>query len=118
LACELDGPWLTWFYQEHDAALEAGDCWIEDPRQVALRLAGYPNPDGARPDIVGVYWPQRDKAIIVVLATGLHDDSVEAMKVRVDLVQRGDLWEVEWAGGQRRCWSGRGHWFRAPSLCS
>lgn len=89
--------------------MEAGDCWIEDPKQGGLRLAGYPNPDGAGPDIVGVYWPRPSKPVVVILAAGLHDDSGEATKVRVSLVQRGDQWEMEWAGGQ---------WFWAPSPCS
>ncbi|NIQ80319.1 MAG: hypothetical protein GTN93_19960 [Anaerolineae bacterium] len=116
-AYDLDSPRFDWFHREYDAALEADYSWIHKPEAVGLRLAGYPNPDGVRPDIVRVYWPRPDKAIVVVIATGLMDDSVEAMKVRVDLVQRGHLWEVEWAGGQWRCWPGRGGSIWGSRLC-
>lgn len=96
----------------------SGESWDQDPREVGLCIAGYPNVDGTSPDIVRVFYPEPGKTVVVVITMRLMDDSVEAKKIRVDLVQEGEAWVVEWAGGQWRCYEGRGHWYWAAGLCS
>ena len=106
------------FNGQYSAARNAHEPWTEDPREVGLRFAGYPNVDGTSPDIVRVFHPEPGKTIVVVIDMGLMDDSVEAQKIRVDLVREVDVWRVEWAGGQWRCHGGRGDWYWHTGLCS
>jgi hypothetical protein len=108
---------LTLFNEQCATAREANESWTEDPRQVGLRFAGYPNIDGTSPDIVRVFHPEPGKVIVVVIDMGLMDDSVEAIKTRVDLVQEGEAWEVQWGGWQVRCWGGRGGWYWHAGHC-
>ena len=114
---DLAGRWLTRFNEQYATAREANETWTEDPEQVGLRFAGYPNIDGTSPDIVRVFHPEPGKVIVVVIDMGLMDDSVEAIKTRVDLVQEDEAWEVEWGGWQLRCWGGRGGWYWHAGVC-
>ncbi len=104
---------------EHDAAeIARQKDRINTPYQIGLRFAGYPNIDDVLPDKVTIFYVSRERQIIVVQHTGLHDDSVFAREIRVDMVLEGDSWKIEWAGGRWRCQSGRGSSTWTTSLCS
>jgi hypothetical protein len=96
-------PWLASFAQEYKDARLNHSSWVVDPIALALRVAGYPNIDGTNPDQVDIYYVNSTKLVVVIKDFGLMDDSVESRDIRVDLVKKGDIWEVEWAGLRQRC---------------
>lgn len=116
-------PWLSSFNKDYQLAKQNKDSWLFNPTTVALRLAGYPNPDGCEPSEVSSV-ESKDSSITVLIKEGptkgerCGDDSVLASEIRVDLVKPDQIWEIEWAGGRYRCRTGRGQQDFAPSLCS
>ena len=74
-----------------------------DPVDVGLHFAGYPNIDDIPPDKVEVYYLNASEVVIIVLATGLGDDSVLDKEQRIDLRRDGLEWKVVWAGYRQRC---------------
>ncbi len=104
---------------EHDAAeIARQKDRINTPYQIGLHFAGYPNIDDVLPDKVTIFYVTGERQIIIVQHTGLHDDSVSAIETRVDMILKGDSWEIEWAGGRWRCQPGRGSSTWTTSLCS
>ena len=94
---------LTSFQQSYRTAQHAHESWHREPTTVALRIAGYPNPDGIPPTNIAVHFPTPDTAIVIVTASQLMDDSLAAREVRVDLFRHDQEWMVEWAGQRVRC---------------
>lgn len=99
-------PRFASFTQEYKDAHLNQASWVVDPVALALRVVGYPNIDGTNPDQVDVYYIDSAELVVVIKAFGLPDDSVEAKHIRVDLVKKDNIWEIEWAGYKQRC--GRG----------
>ena len=110
--------WLSGFTKAYADARATQANWITAPRAVALRVAGYPNEDGVEPDTVTLFHDDLARVTVIIGKEGLHDDSVAAKEIRVDLIKEGQWWEVTWAGGRWRC--GRdvlsGLWW-TTSLC-
>ena len=82
----------------------------QDPRATALRIAGYPNPDGVPPGDVRESCDS-EQCVFTITSRGLMDDSVSASQVRVEFEQTADGWVVQWAGARWRCQPGRGNPF-------
>jgi len=99
----IHDPLLAAFRRDYADARASRAAWLADPVMVALRVAGYPNNDGTEPDSVTTFSNDFTTVTIVIRKEGLHDDSVAAEETRVDLVKRGMVWEVAWAGGRWRC---------------
>jgi hypothetical protein len=96
-------PRLASFIQEYKDAHLNHSNGVVDPVALALRAAGYPNIDETNPDQVDIYHINSTKLVVVIKDFGLMDDSVESRDIRVDLVKKGDIWEIEWAGRRQRC---------------
>jgi hypothetical protein len=94
---------LLSFDQEYEHARENADSWTENPIDVALRIAGYPNPDSIEPDRVCAFYRNPSSVTVIVTKAGLMDDSVEAEETRVDLVTSDGIWEIDWVGARYRC---------------
>lgn len=73
------------------------------PEDIALKIAGYPNPDGILPSEILVSFPRQDIAIVTVTSRSLRDDSIAARQVRVELQKHQNTWRVEWAGSRQKC---------------
>jgi hypothetical protein len=87
------------FADEFEHAREQNLAWTKNPREVAERFLQYHDtqfliPTGNRTAIVIMTWRPVGEA---------SGDSVSEIKVRVDLRQYGDLWEVEWVGQAHKC---------------
>lgn len=91
------------FNQELEKARLNKELWTESPREIALRLAGYPNIDGTQPDKVDVFQTGAKTVMIVVFADNLQDDARRTEEVSVNLVEKDGKWQIEWAGGRWKC---------------
>ena len=116
-------PWLSSFNKKYATAKQQRESWLFDAQTVALRLTGYPNPDGCQPTEVNTTKHSADRVTVVVNSGPAKkefcfDDSVLASEIRVDLVKENQIWAIEWAGGRYRCHQGRGQQDFAPTLCS
>lgn len=92
-----------------------------DPKAIALSAFGTIESEGGRQEVT-VDYPQADYAIVSIIQTGVADDSVGAIKRRVELRQKQSSqatqqWEVIWAGSQVKCHPGRGHQDWSTELC-
>lgn len=92
-----------------------------DPKAIALSAFGTIESEGGTRQVT-VDYPQTDYAIVTIIQTGVADDSVGAIKHRVELRQKqtsqaSPLWEVVWAGSQVKCHPGRGHQDWSTELC-
>lgn len=76
---------------------------LEGLEEIALRIAGYPNPDGTLPSEVLVNLPAPDRAIVTITSGSLMDDSIKVRQVRVELQKDQQGWSVDWAGARWKC---------------
>jgi hypothetical protein len=100
-----------------DAKALAGN----DPKAIALSAFGNVESEGGSRDVT-VDYPQPNQAIVTITQTGVADDSVGAIRYRVELqpeksAQTGKQWEIVWAGSQVKCHPGRGHQDWSTELC-
>lgn len=106
-------PWLSGFNKEYEIAIRTNANWVENPEKIALRLAGATNPTK-----ISTFDMGRGRITVIVLQDPVvGDDSVAAEEIRADLVQKGNKWEIKWAGGRWRCHAGRGHTSWGAELC-
>jgi cytoskeletal protein RodZ len=92
-----------------------------DPKALALSAFGNIESEGGSRDVT-VDYPQPNQAIVTITQTGVADDSVGAIRYRVELqpeksAQTGKQWEIVWAGSQVKCHPGRGHQDWSTELC-
>ena len=113
---DFNGPWLSKFNEEHKKGIDEHASWTEDPKDVALRIAGVPI--GVKADNLALFDTKHQKRTIVVSIDPIRDDdSIAAEEIRVDFVQHEGKWKIEWAGGRWRCQTGRGQSDWAPRPC-
>ena len=48
------------------------------------------------------------KKVVIVTSTHAQDDSMEGRQIRIDLIYREGMWEIDWVGRRWRCWPNRG----------
>ncbi len=84
---------------------------ISTPNQVAAQLFSYiGEEEGRKGESVSVdYSSKRDRAVILNSKDGLADDSVAAIRNRVEMQKIQGKWQIIWIGYQSKCWQGRGH---------
>jgi hypothetical protein len=93
-----------------------------DPKAVALSVFGNTDSEGGSRE-VKVDYPQPDQAIVTITQTGVADDSIAAIRYRVELLSKNsspatNSWKIVWAGSQFKCQQGRGHQDWSTKLCS
>jgi hypothetical protein len=57
------------------------------------------------------------RAVVVLTASGLLDDSVRAISYRLVFARSGDSWRLRSARRTQRCWPRRGHQRFSPQPC-
>lgn len=93
-----------------------------DPKAIALKAFGNIESEGGSRQ-VEMTNPQPDKAVVTITQTGVADDSISAMRYRVEFLstssaaQTGKQWQMVWAGSQHKCHVGRGHQDWSNELC-
>ncbi|MBD2743234.1 hypothetical protein [Coleofasciculus sp. FACHB-1120] len=85
-----------------------------DPKAIAIAHFGQTESEGGTREVTLEY-PQQNLAVVTITQTGVADDSVGAIRHRVELVptspsaQTAKEWKLAWAGSQVKCHVGRGH---------
>ncbi|MGQ0600201.1 MAG: hypothetical protein ACT4QE_00735 [Anaerolineales bacterium] len=69
-----------------------------DPEELALLVAGYPNHDGISPASISKFESSLEEPVFVILSRDAMDDSILREETRVDLKVTDGIWVVEWAG--------------------
>ncbi len=93
----------------------------KNPQQVALAALGLQEKVESEQEEIEVDYPQDRQAVVTITQTQLADDSIAAIRYRVEFAPYGDdteqQWQVVWAGRQWQCQPGRGdrHW--STELC-
>jgi hypothetical protein len=101
-------PLLATFVREYKAARDKGAAWVKDPKEVAARMAGYPNVTDLPPKSWSLLKTGRGRVTVRVFSGDLKDDSLAESETRVDFIRRWNALDIEWAGQRWRC--------RRPSL--
>jgi len=104
-----------------DKIADADSIVGNDPKSVALSAFGNIDSEGGSRNVT-IDYPQSQRAIVTITQTGVADDSVGAIKHRVELqqtksAQTDQQWKVVWAGSQVKCHPGRGHQDWSTELC-
>ena len=74
---------------------------ISTPNQIAVKLFGYTGEEeGRKAESVSVDYSNRDRAVILNTQEGLADDSVAAMRYRVEMQRIQGKWQIIWVGSQ------------------
>ena len=85
-----------------------------DPKAIAIASFGQTESEGGTREVT-VEYPQQNLAVVTITQTGVADDSVGAIRHRVELVptspsaQTAKEWKLAWAGSQFKCHLGLGH---------
>ncbi|TWH43111.1 hypothetical protein [Dulcicalothrix desertica] len=89
-----------------------------NPNQVAVKLfADAEEAEGRKSENVEVKYPMRDTAVIVMTKEGLADDSVAAIRRRVEMQRSQNKWRVVWVGEQNKCARGKVSQVWTSKLC-
>ena len=88
---------------------------VSNPKDIADKL--YSGSRKSKSRGISVQYPTRETAVIEHTVMGLADDSVAAMRHRIELVFRQNKWEILWIGRQSKCQPNRGHQNWAAGRC-
>lgn len=105
------------FQQAISSAAQAGEPWVYDPLQVALRLVG--DFEGRSQSITRIHdsadTPRA--AEVIVIEDGYLDDSVRGARYHITLESDQGVWRPTAVARGWRCWPGRGHETFAKQPC-
>ncbi len=91
----------------------------EQPEVFAQNTYGLQETSGSTQQTISSEQPQPDQKIITLTQTNLKDDSVAAIRYRLEFTQKSDhRWELTWVGRQQQCRRGPtepNEW--TPELC-
>lgn len=91
---------------------------VSKPKDIAAKLfSSGEESEGRKSDQISVEYPTRETAVILQTVVGLPDDSVAAMRHRIELRLRQNKWEIVWIGRQSKCQPNRGHQNWASGRC-
>jgi hypothetical protein len=91
---------------------------VSNPKDIAVKLFILDREsEGRKSDQISVEYPTQETAVIVQTVVGLADDSVVAMRHRIELRLRQNKWETVWVGRQSKCQPNRGHKNWASGRC-
>ncbi len=92
---------------------------VFSPKALAVQLFGdQEEQEGRRSEDISVIYSTRETSTIVHTVVGLADDSVGALRQRIELRRISNKWQIVWVGQQFKCQSGRGHQDWSGILCS
>lgn len=92
-----------------------------NPETIALEALGLKEIVTSEQEEIELDYPQDNQAVVIITQTRLADDSVAAIRYRVELAPYGndadEQWQVVWAGRQWQCQQNRGHQDWSTELC-
>jgi hypothetical protein len=88
----------------------ADEAWVEDPYQVAVKVAGHFNDALTRTIEMSVPQVEGSSTMtITVTDDGIADDSIRSMRHRIEMVRdESGMWNITRVGRSWRCQPGRG----------
>ncbi len=90
-----------------------------NPKAVAAQLfSSLEEEEGRSSEDISITYSLGETALIVYTRIGVADDSVGAIRYRIELKRNQNKWEIVWVGRQFKCQSGRGHQDWSGILCS
>ncbi|MEG4444534.1 hypothetical protein QUB47_20400 [Microcoleus sp. AT9_B5] len=107
-------------YEEINAKqfLASRKITVSKPKDIAAKLFIFgEESEGRKSEQISVEYPTRETAVIVHTVIGLADDSVGAMRHRIEFSIRQNKWEIVWIGRQSKCQPNRGHQNWASGRC-
>lgn len=110
-------PWLSGWAQVYSDARTETASWVLDPLELTLHYIGYFRSSQGSHDHVKVHDEISGEVMVLICDYGLLDDSVSGIERRIDLVQDGAFWVIQWAGARYHCQPGRGSPDWSPELC-
>jgi hypothetical protein len=87
------------------------------PEKLALTAFGTEEIEGYVKEDVEVDTSNPEQAIVTIVQKNLPDDSVNSIRYRIDFKSEDSQWQMEWAGQQFICQSGRGQQNWSKELC-
>jgi hypothetical protein len=87
------------------------------PEELALTAFGAEEVEGFVKEDIEVDTSTPGQAIVTIIQTNLPDDSVNSIRYRIDFKSEDSQWQMEWAGQQFICQSGRGNQDWSKELC-
>ncbi|GAB1539781.1 hypothetical protein NUACC21_24480 [Scytonema sp. NUACC21] len=103
--------------------ISSNQITVSSPKSVAVQLfSDREEEEGRMLEEISIEYPtafpRGDTSIIVHTIVGLPDDSVRAIRRRIELKRTSNKWEIIWVGEQYKCQQGRGHQDWSGILCS
>ena len=101
--------WLEWlgrrgvFIRELRDAQARKEPWTNDPKQIVARLAGHREWKPWKHATISVVKNGANRVKVVMTTTHDDDDSSFATEYRVDFLESGEGWKIEWAGARWQC---------------
>ncbi|MGB3651250.1 MAG: peptidoglycan-binding domain-containing protein [Rivularia sp. (in: cyanobacteria)] len=90
-----------------------------NPKAVAAQLFGsLEEEEGRNYEDISITYLRGETAVIVQTLVGLADDSLGAIRYRIELKLNQNKWEIVWVGQQYKCQPGRGHQNWSDVICS
>jgi hypothetical protein len=90
-----------------------------DPLDLAIAAANLPSGAPVHIEVLPESAAESPTQVIVTITQAVTaDDSVAGIRYRFDIQRQNDTWEIQKAGKQFRCQSGRGQQDWADALCS
>ena len=91
---------------------------VSNPKDIAAKLfSSDGESEGRKSDQISVEYATRETAVILQTVVGLADDSVAAMRHRIELRLRSNKWEIVWIARQSKCQPNRGHQDWGSGIC-
>ena len=90
-----------------------------NPREVALAVFGFKDvvEDNFQEELT-TNTKNPDQVIITLTQNGLPDDSIRAIRYRLEFIPKDNQWQLIWAGRQQMCQPGRGSQEWTNEQCS
>lgn len=88
------------------------------PQQIAGKMLNQYDEEGRFSTEINIEYKERNYAIISLTHNGLADDSVQAIRYKIEVRKQGNNWQIVWVGSQRKCHKGRGHQNWSANRCS
>ncbi len=91
---------------------------VSTPKALAVQLYGDDqDQEGRKSEEISVTYPTTKTSTILHTVVGLADDSVAALRQRIELRRTSTKWEIVWVGRQSKCQPGRGHQDWSANSC-
>ena len=87
------------FAKVFETAVAQSEAWVKSADEVATRFATHASGDCGTPQVTS----KESESVVLLSVDNCMDDSIQAVRYRVELARSADAWKVEKAGWQHKC---------------